>query len=236
MAPSALPPPRWLSFDCYGTLIDWEAGIRRAFRELLRIGDDEEEELLQVWERTQWQKLQEPYAPYAEILQTSFREAVLHCGHSYPGYAGSSFVESLGRWEAFPDVNPALAQLGQRFRLAIISNIDRDLLGQSLRHFTARFDALITAEDARAYKPNPAIFRFALQRLGCSPQEIAHVAFGSQYDLSPASTVGMRTIYVNRKNGPRPEAPVEAEIQSLEQLPPLWETVPLQRKRSAGIG
>ena len=65
MKPPALPRPRWVSFDCYGTLIDWEAGIRRAFRELLRIGDDEEEELLQVWETIQWQKLQEPYAPYA---------------------------------------------------------------------------------------------------------------------------------------------------------------------------
>ena len=145
-------------------------------------------------------------------------------------------MESLGRWEAFPDVNAALALLAQQFRLAIISNIDRDLLGQSLRHFTVRFDALITAEDARAYKPNPAIFRFALQRLGCSPQEIAHVAFGSQYDLVPASTVGMRTIYLNRNKGPRPEAPVEAEIQSLEQLPPLWATEPLQRKRNAGTG
>ncbi|HLA41021.1 MAG TPA: HAD family hydrolase, partial [Candidatus Glassbacteria bacterium] len=89
---------------------------------------------------------------------------------------------------------------------------------------------------ARAYKPNPAIFRFALQRLGCSPQEIVHVAFGFQYDLIPASTVGMRTIYVNRNKGPRPEAPVEAEIQSLEQLPPLWATEPLLRKRNAGTG
>ena len=116
--------------------------------------------------------------------------------------------------------------MAQQFRLAIISNIDRELLGQSLRRFSVRFDALITAEDAQAYKPNPAIFRYALQRLACPPEQVVHVAFGADYDLQPASELRMRVIYVNRKNGPRPESPLEAEIQSLEQLPQLWGTEP----------
>ncbi|MBI4464579.1 MAG: haloacid dehalogenase type II [Acidobacteria bacterium] len=219
MAPSVSPPSRWISFDCYGTLIDWETGIRRAFQELLRIRDDEEEELFRIWERIQWQKLQGAYLPYAEILRASFRETASEFGYSCPGYAVESFVESLGRWEAFPDANPALSRLAQSFRLAIISNIDRDLLGHSLRRFSVRFDALVTAEDARAYKPNPAMFRYALQRLAYPPEQVLHVAFGVDYDLKPASALGMRVIYVNRHNEPRPDLPLEAEIQSLEQLP-----------------
>ena len=147
-SPNAPPQaPRWVSFDCYGTLIDWESGIRRAFRELVRVREEEEEELFQTWEKIQWKKIQEPYAPYAEILQSSFREAVEVFGYRYASYAGEAFVGSLAQWDPFPDVNSALNRLSHRHRLAIISNADRKLLGQTLRHFPVRFDALITAED-----------------------------------------------------------------------------------------
>jgi 2-haloacid dehalogenase len=211
-----------VTFDCYGTLIDWQSGVGRAFVELAHVAEDEVHELFEVWERLQWEKIQGPYQPYEQILFASFREAVEKFGYWCPGYAGEAFVESLPRWMPFPDVNPALQRLSRRHKLAIISNVDRRLLGGTIRQFPVRFDALITAEDARAYKPNPAVFRCALERLGCKPDEVTHVAFGADYDLKPAHDLGMRAIYLNR-GAPLPaDVPVEAEIRSLEELPALW--------------
>ena len=222
MPPTGLPPPRWVSFDCYGTLIDWQAGVQRAFRELAHVSEDETAEMFEAWELIQWEKIQGPYTPYEEILWSSFRAVVEEFGYWCPGYAGEAFVESLARWQPFADVNPALRRLAQRHRLAIISNVDRHLLGGTIRQFPVRFDALITAEDARAYKPNPAVFRLALERMACQPNEVAHVAFGAKYDLQAAHDVGMRVIFLNRGGGAGPEVPVEAEIHSLEELPALW--------------
>ncbi|MBI4465095.1 MAG: hypothetical protein HY647_10360, partial [Acidobacteria bacterium] len=129
MSLSPGPPPRWISFDCYGTLIDWQSGVRRAFEDLARVPEEEAAELAQSWERIQWAKIQGSYASYEEIMQASFRETLEEFGHRYGGYALEAFVESLGQWEPFPDVNPALIRLSRRHKLAIISNIDRQLLG-----------------------------------------------------------------------------------------------------------
>jgi 2-haloacid dehalogenase len=222
MSPTGLPPPRWLSFDCYGTLIDWQSGVRRAFRDLAHAAEDETQEMFQAWERIQWEKLRDSYTPYEDILRSSFRQAAEVFGYWCPGYAGESFIEGLARWEPFADVNPALRILSQRHRVAIISNIDRHLLGGTIKNFPVRFDALITAEDARAYKPDAAVFRMALERMGCQPSEVAHVAFGARSDIQPAQELGMRVIFLNRDGREHCEVPVEAEIHSLEELAALW--------------
>ena len=222
MPPTGFPPPRWVSFDCYGTLIDWQSGVRRAFRELAHISEDETGEMFAAWERIQREKIQGPYTPYEEILWSSFRQAVEEFGYWCPAYAGEAFVESLARWQPFADVNPSLRRLSVRHRLAIISNVDRHLLGGSIRQFPVPFDARITAEDAHAYKPNPAIFRMALDRMSCQPNEVVHVSFGMEYDLKPAHDLGMRVIYLNRDGLARPEVPVEAETHSLEEVAALW--------------
>ena len=197
--------------------------MRRAFVELAHVPEDETEELFQVWERMQWEKIQGPYQPYEEILFASFREAVEKFGYWCPGYAGDAFVESLPRWAPFADVNAALQQLSQHYKLAIISNVDRRLLGGTIRQFPVRFDTLVTAEDARAYKPSPAPFRYALERIACKPNEVAHVAFGADYDLAPAHESGIRVIYLNRSGAPlSSNVPLEAEIRSMDELPRLW--------------
>ncbi|MBI4459421.1 MAG: haloacid dehalogenase type II [Acidobacteria bacterium] len=223
MPSSFAPPPRWISFDCYGTLIDWQSGIKRAFVELARAPESEVPELFQAWERIQWEKIQGPYAPYETILHASFWEVLEQFGYRCGGYVPQAFVESLARWEPFPEVGPALIQLSRRYKLAIISNIDRQLLGRSLRRLPVRFDALVTAEDVRAYKPNPEIFRYALTRLACPASDIAHVAFGVEYDLRPAQALGFRAVWLNRQQLPPPEIPLEAEISELGQLALLWQ-------------
>ena len=223
MKRSALPPPRWITFDCYGTLIDWGGGVRKAFRELARANAEEAEELSSIWEKLQWEMIQQPYSTYAQIMNSSFREALDEFGISCAPHTADAFVESLARWEPFPDVNPALSMLSRRYKLAIISNIDRDLLGRTLRHFPIRFDALITAEDAGFYKPRPEIFRYALGKLMSAPVEIAHVSFSPEYDLVPASGLGFRLIYLNRDQLPAPEVQLEAEIRQAGELIDLWE-------------
>ena len=230
MTTQQLPPPRWLSFDCYGTLIDWQSGITGVFQEFIPPGEEVGVDVFGVWERIQWEMLQGPYVPYMEILQTSFERAMDTLGFRCPRYATEAFLDSVARWEPFPDVNPALIRLSQRYKLALISNIDRALLGGSLRRLAVRFDMLMTAEDAQCYKPNPAILQLALKKMDCAPQEVAHVAFGAAYDLGPASDLGFRTVYVNRQGLPHskalPETPIEAEISSLGQLLTLWESRP----------
>ena len=230
MTTPPLPPPRWLSFDCYGTLIDWQRGITSVFQEFIPPGEEVAADVFAVWERMQWEMLQGPYVPYMEILQTSFERAMDTLGFRCPRYATESFLDSLARWEPFPDVNPALIRLAQRYKLALISNIDRALLGGSLRRLAVRFDMLMTAEDAQCYKPKPAIFQLAIQKMACAPQEIVHVAFGAAYDLAPASSLGLRAVYLNRQGLPLPETPpqpmIEAEITSLDQLISLWESRP----------
>src|SRR5437899_2830641 len=106
--------PLWISFDCYGTLIDWETGVRRSFREIVRAGDEEQAELFRTWERIQWEKIQSRYTPYSVIMRESFRETLDHLGYDCAAHAADSFVNSLARWEPFPDVNPALMQLAKR--------------------------------------------------------------------------------------------------------------------------
>ena len=231
MTTQPLPPPRWLSFDCYGTLIDWQRGITGVFQEFIPPGEEVvADDVFRVWEQIQWEMLHGPYIPYLEILQASFERAMEALGFRCPRYASEAFLESVGRWEPFPDVNPALIRLSQRYKLAVISNIDRALLGGSLRRLAVRFDMLMTAEDAQCYKPNPAIFQLALKKMDCTPQEVVHVAFGSAYDLGPASGLGFRTVYLNRQGLPHaaapPQTPIEAEMTSLGQLIAFWESHP----------
>src|SRR5581483_3618555 len=141
---------------------------------------DEEEDFIHTWEALQREKMRGPYKPYTGILQESFREALAQFGYRCAAYAEEAFVSSVGQWEPFPDVNPALVSLAQRFRLAIVSNVDRQILGWTLRRLQVRFDALITAEDVRLYNPNPEVFRYALEKVSCAPQEMVYVVSGSE--------------------------------------------------------
>src|SRR4051812_25806028 len=111
MLPVPRLPPRWLSFDCYGTLIDWESGVRRAFREIARVASEDEEEIYHSWESLHCKKIQSGYVPYGEVLQQSFRETLNHFGYRCTSTATDGFVESLARWKPFDDVNPALIRL-----------------------------------------------------------------------------------------------------------------------------
>ena len=217
---------RAITCDCDGTLIDCETGIREYVSPLLArvtpAGADRPivtpDAWVARWERIQFQMLT-PYRPYHEILARSFGATMHHFGLEAFVDDAPGFVRSVAEWRPFPDTTPALRRLARRFQLAIISNIDRDLLAATVGHLSAPFASLVTAEDARAYKPSPAPFQLALERLALPAAAILHAAFGWRYDLAPARAVGMRTAYVNRSGGAAPdgEAP-DLEVPSLAAL------------------
>ncbi len=216
----------WVTFDCYGTLIDWDTGIRTFLRDLLaRKGVVVDLDALhRRWEAIQFDLIQQDYRPYKDILRLSLEVTLREFGIPYSPEDGDAFAASMPTWRPFPDVPPTLRELKSHARIAIISNTDNDILAASVRLMGVEFDALVTAEDARVYKPNPAIFSFALQRIGESPDRILHVAFGFHYDLAPAKEVGMVTCWLNRRGEPMPEGVVpDFVLTDFRQLPQLVE-------------
>ncbi len=211
----------WVTFDCYGTLIDWEGGIRRFIAALPGVRDPDS--FMAEWEEIQFQMLHEPYNRYREILAASLRETQSRRRLPYHPQQGFDFAEALTGWTPFPDTNPALEKLRARgFKLGIVSNIDDNLLQRTIKHFTVPFDLLMTAEQSKAYKPDARPFQLALERVGVPPSEVTHVAFGERYDLATARACGMKVIFVAR-NGKKIATPADAEIHSLEALPDLLE-------------
>ena len=207
---------RAVTFDCYGTLIDWEAGLRAYVEPLLeraaRTGIVvSPAEWIARWEPIQFALLT-PYRSYAEILIESFQRTMRALELECFADGGPGLARSLAEWPAFPDTVKSLRRIAKKRRIAIVSNIDKALLAETLGHLLCPFSALATAEEAKAYKPDPAPFRLAVDRLGLPPQSILHAAFGWRYDLAPARSLGLRTAWVNRAHMARP-AGVEADLE-----------------------
>lgn len=190
-------PFKWVSFDCYGTLIDWEEGILNALAPHLKAlkAPPTPEEILSLYARFE-SEAERSWRPYREVLRLVARRLFAHLGLEPKEEV---FLASLPRWKPFPEVNEVLPALKARdFKLALISNIDLELLEKTLAHFTFEFDALVTAEEARAYKPYDPIFDLAEARLGVAPEEVLHVAQSLFHDVVPAKRRGFRVSWVRR--------------------------------------
>ena len=166
---------RVATFDCYGTLVDWEGGAGSFLYQLaLRHGDADPGPgwaLRERWEALQFELLQGPYRPYKEILAESLRLWTAERGYPWDDADGEALVRSMRSWQPFPDTRPALLQAkAQGLRLVIISNTDRDIIEHTLRHLAVPFDDVITAQDCGAYKPAPTVFEQALARIGEPPE------------------------------------------------------------------
>ena len=196
------------TFDCYGTLIDWEGGAASFLYDVARRHEDDPptgRALRERWEEVQFELLQGDYLPYREVLGQSLRAWAEERGYPVAEGDAEAFARSMESWQPFPDTVPALrAAKDTGLRLWIISNTDRAIIRHSLRHLEVEFDGATVAEDARAYKPSDAPFDLALDQIGVTPDQILHVAFGFKYDLPPAQRHGMRTAWVNRHREPAP--------------------------------
>jgi 2-haloacid dehalogenase len=195
---------RTVTFDCYGTLIDSVGGSGTFLADLaLRHHDPDPQPgwlLRDRVEAIQFELIQGPYRRYRDILTDSLQQYFAERGYPWDPVEAQSYVRSMGCWQPFPDTRPALQRVHEAgLRLVIISNVDNDIMEQTLRQLSLPIDMVITAEDCRAYKPDPSVFEQALARLGEDPAHILHVAFGYKYDIGAAQPLGFHTAWVNRR-------------------------------------
>jgi 2-haloacid dehalogenase len=190
-----------LTFDCYGTLIDWEAGIARALGGMLSKHSiaPEAEELLQRYAGHEAALEAGPYRRYREILAEAARRVGRDYGVEPLPEAVGAFAASVGEWPAFPDSAAALAGLAGRYRLGVITNCDDDLFALSNRRLGVTFDWVVTAEQARSYKPDPRNFHLAFTRMDVPRERILHVAQSLFHDHVPAKALGLTTVWIDRR-------------------------------------
>jgi 2-haloacid dehalogenase len=187
-----------LTFDCYGTLIDWETGIAGWLRPFADASDDA---LLESFARHEAELEAGPYRRYREVLAEALRGVGRDFGFEPTDEQAAAFGASVGVWPAFADSVAALAALKRRYRLGVITNCDDDLFALSNRRLGVVFDWVITAQQARGYKPRPENFTFAFERIDLPRERILHVAQSLFHDHAPAKALGMTTVWIDRRHG-----------------------------------
>ena len=192
-----------VTFDCYGTLIDWERGIVAAARALLGAHGDgaDDATILEAFARHERPLEHGPYQPYRSILAQVARAIAAEHGLAVTDAQADAFAGSVPEWPAFPDSPRALARLATRYRLGVITNCDDDLFAGSARRLGVRFDELVTAQQVGSYKPAPRNFEVMLQRLGLPRERVLHVAQSLFHDHVPAKALGFTTVWVDRRQG-----------------------------------
>lgn len=190
-----------LTFDCYGTLIDWETGILTALKPILQAHQVELSDLalLEHYARIESDLEQGDYLPYRQILETIVEQLGKDFGFMPTAAEKSALPDSVQHWPPFPDTVAALKQLQQRYKLVILSNIDDDLFTGTAKHLIA-FDQVITAEQLQSYKPALQNFQRMIERVGVPPQKILHVAQSLYHDIAPANMLELSTVWVNRRH------------------------------------
>lgn len=221
MATDDLQQIEVLTFDCYGTLIDWEAGLREVLAELIDKYDSSlhVDALLSDWEEVQFALISEPWQPYRQVLRQSLLDTFRRRDIELEETDADRFGREIGSWPPFADTCPVLERLKPHWKLGILSNIDDAMLQQSCRQLGVAFEELISAEQVQSYKPHTPHFEEAIKRFGCPPERFLHCAFGFKYDQKPALAVGMQTVWVKRPGWIRDdEATPTYEVESLEEL------------------
>jgi 2-haloacid dehalogenase len=216
-----------LTFDCYGTLIDWEAGILSALHRILAAHSKKTDDatLLKLYGDFEQRSEQGPFRPYHEILESVVRQFGAQFGFTPTAAQARSLPGSLPTWKPWPDTVAALRQLKTCFRLAVLSNVDDDLFAATRPQLGVEFDEVITAQQARAYKPSLKLFQLALSRIKAPAHRVLHVAQSIYHDVIPAQSLGLATVWVNRPSA-RPslgavkaaEARPDLTVSSLTEL------------------
>ena len=205
----------YFSFDCYGTLIDWESGILGYLRPLLQSKgcDVSDSQVLSLYSEFEPREQSGPYRSYREVLAGVVRAFAVQFHFPASGAEADGLARSLAGWRPFPDTVQGLRELKSRYQLAVVSNIDDDLFALSATHLQVPFDAVITAQQARAYKPSRRNFELLLQKCGILPDRLLHVAESLYHDVVPACEMGISTVWVNRRQGKKAAATKLVEAQ-----------------------
>ena len=221
-----------ISFDCYGTLIDWESGIADALSEWSRRrgARTERAELLAAFSEAEpVVQSSDPALPYPEVLRRVAQRIGRRFDLPVSDADAGEFARSIRRWPAFPDTAKALARLQERYRLAVLSNVDKASFAASERALDIRFDLVCTAEEIGSYKPDPRNFRFllaGLSEMGIARAELLHAAQSLFHDIEPARALGIRTAWVDRYSGsasgaaraPQGQVKADTRVSRLDEL------------------
>ena len=198
-----MPLPKdvtFVTFDVYGTLIDWESGVHEAFsKEAAKDGYTiAKDELVPLFLKYQAEVKGGSYELYAEVLRRVAMSIARDLGWPLESSRANFLPESVHRWPAFKETNTQLDRFRKKFKIGLISNIDDKLLGHTRRHFKADFDLVVTAQQVRSYKPDPAHMKEAERRLG-SKKGWVHIASSYDYDVEPALKAKVPVIWLNRR-------------------------------------
>ena len=220
-------PFRIITFDCFGTLIDWENGILSAIRPVIErygvVADDRE--ILEEYARIEAKHEEGDFVDYRMVLRFVMAEMSFRFGFDAEPAELDCLTRSIGSWDPFPDTIGALKRLRNRFKLAIVSNVDDALFEKTAERLEVAFDWIVTAQQAGAYKPSKRVFDRALKTIDRPRCEILHVAQSLYHDIAPAKELGLSTVWVNRRTGkagfgatPAASATPDLEVPDLATL------------------
>ncbi len=216
-----------LTFDCYGTLIDWETGIWQALQPILAAHSVpmEADKALELYGVLESEAERGDYQVYKAVLRTVLEGFGARLNFTPTAAELDAFSMSVKDWPAFPDSSGALKALASKYKLAIVSNVDDDLFAHSARKLEAPFEWVITAQQVKSYKPAPAHFRIAFERIGLPHTKILHVAQSLFHDIATAKSLGLSTVWVNRRHAqggagatPPTEVTPDLEVPDLASL------------------
>jgi 2-haloacid dehalogenase len=226
------PKPTFVTFDCYGTLVQWHWALQTAVRAVLMdhgaVTDKDEGQVAAVVEQLRFVSMEHqqraPFRDYKTILQSSLAEVIGRQGLSPRPGDGATLLSHLRAIPPHPDVQDVLRRLRARFRLAIISNTDDDLIAGTVAAIGVPIDHVITAQQARAYKPNHQLFLHAHAAIGATPDQTIHVGMGQVTDLKVCREMGIRAVWIDRMGETlNPDWAPAAILPDLTGLPELLE-------------
>ena len=208
----------WATYDCYGTLVDWESGMSQA---LSRVVPGNINQLLELYYEVEHEvEAERPFRSYREVLAETLRRSAARLNIGLAPGAEHILSDTLANWPVFPDVGPALTELKQQgWKLAILSNVDKDLIAGTLENMTVEFDLVVTAQEVQSYKPGLPHFRRFQEITGIEKSHWVHVARSFFHDITPAHQLGIKSVWINRDHSPAPEPLATVTLPDLTQLP-----------------
>ena len=220
--------PSWLTFDCYGTLIQWDEGLLAAMDTILSAkgGDIDQSAFIAVYDRYEHElEQQKPHRSFGQVTALALELAMNEFGLPFNTADADLLTSSIGRMPPFPEVVETLDKLKTAgFRLAIISNTDDAIIAGNVAQLDGLIDRVITAEQAEAYKPSPQIFRHAWKTLGIGMDDLVHICASPHLDLAAARELGFRAIWVDRGTGRKPLSDYHPNeiVPTLDKVPDLF--------------
>ena len=228
MALENTPKPEWLTFDCYGTLIQWDEGLRAAVQKILRLKGEPDvapAELIALHDRYEHQLEQEkPHRSFREVSDQSLRMALEALGLRSDAGDGRILTDGIGAMPPFPEVVGTLRRLkALGFKLCIVSNTDDDIIAGNVAQLGGHIDRVITAQQAGAYKPDRRLFDYAHRELGVTLDQVLHICASPQLDHPVARDMGFRCVWVDRGTGRQllPDYQPDATVRTLDEIPAL---------------